>query len=114
MDNKFAQQLKKGVLDMVVLRLVEEKSTYGYEIIQQLEQRGEGFFNLKEGTLYPVLYRLEDSGLIESFWQNGEGRTAPKKYYTITEKGSETYREYRNLWMEFQNCISHICGEGNQ
>lgn len=86
MDNKFAQQLKKGVLDMVVLRLVEEKSTYGYEIIQQLEQRGEGFFNLKEGTLYPVLYRLEDSGLIESFWQNGEGRTAPKKYYTITEK----------------------------
>ena len=69
MDNKFAQQLKKGVLDMVVLRLVEEKSTYGYEIIQQLEQRGEGFFNLKEGTLYPVLYRLEDSGLIESFWQ---------------------------------------------
>lgn len=40
MDNKFAQQLKKGVLDMVVLRLVEEKSTYGYEIIQQLEQRG--------------------------------------------------------------------------
>lgn len=114
MDNKFAQQLKKGVLDMVVLRLVEEKSTYGYEIIQQLEQRGEGFFNLKEGTLYPVLYRLEDSGLIESFWQNGEGRTAPKKYYTITEKGSETYREYRNLWMKFQNCISHICGEGDQ
>ncbi|MFQ7549679.1 MAG: PadR family transcriptional regulator [Blautia marasmi] len=65
---------------------------------------------MKEGTLYPVLYRLEDSGLIESFWQNGEGRTAPKKYDTITEKGSET-TEYRNLWMEFQNCISHICGE---
>ena len=44
MDNKFAQQLKKGVLDMVVLRLVQEKSTYGYEILQNLEQRGEGFF----------------------------------------------------------------------
>lgn len=43
MDNKFAQQLKKGVLDMVVLRLVQEKSTYGYEILQNLEQRGEGF-----------------------------------------------------------------------
>ena len=114
MDNKFAQQLKRGVLDMVVLRLVQEKSTYGYEILQNLEQRGEGFFDLKEGTLYPVLYRLEDSGLIESFWQNGEGRAAPKKYYTITEKGRETYGEYRNLWTHFQSCITKLCGEGDE
>ena len=53
MDNKFAQQLKKGVLDMVVLRLVQEKSTYGYEILQNLEQRGEGFFDLKGSHLRP-------------------------------------------------------------
>ena len=46
--------MKKGVLDMVVLKLVEEKETYGYEIIQELEGRGNGYFNLKEGTLYPV------------------------------------------------------------
>ena len=50
MENKFIQQMKKGVLDMIVLNIIRKKHTYGYELIQKLEREGEGFFDLKEGT----------------------------------------------------------------
>lgn len=112
MEQKFAQQLKKGVLDMVVLRLICEEDTYGYRLLQKLEQRGSGFFDLKEGTLYPVLYRLEDAGLIRSAWQPAEGkRAAPKKYYSATQTGREAYKEYRGVWKEFSACVEGICAE---
>ncbi|MCC2254505.1 PadR family transcriptional regulator [Ruminococcus sp. CLA-AA-H200] len=111
MDNRFAQQMKKGVLDMIVLKLISEKDTYGYELLQELEKRGDGFFDLKEGTLYPVLYRLEDGGLIEASWKNGEGRTVPKKYYRITEDGRKLFAEYRDIWSRFSTCVERICGE---
>lgn len=110
MEGRFVQQMKKGVLDMIVLRYVAEKDTYGYELLQKLEREGDGFFDLKEGTLYPVLYRLEDSGLIGSFWGTETGRSAPKKYYRITEQGRKTYEEYWNVWREFSACVNQICG----
>ena len=110
MEQKFAQQLKKGVLDLVVLSLILKKQRYGYEILQELEQQGERFFQLKEGTLYPVLYRLEDNGLIQASWQMSGGRTAPKKYYQITEGGRKTYEAYADIWKEFQMCVNHLCG----
>ena len=53
MEEKFAQQLKKGVLDMVVLKLISRKQTYGYELLQELEQQGEGFFSLKKELFIP-------------------------------------------------------------
>ena len=106
MEEKFAQQLKKGVLDMVVLKLISRKQTYGYELLQELEQQGEGFFQLKEGTLY----RLEDSGFIEASWKMSEGRTAPKKYYQITEKGKQMYQVYETIWKDFQACVEKLCG----
>ena len=111
MDSRFARQMKKGVLDMVVLRLVAEKETYGYELIQELSERGSGFFDLKEGTLYPVLYRVEDTGLVETFWKNGEGRSTPKKYYCITEKGRETLNDYYSVWKQFEKCVDELCRE---
>ena len=73
---------------MIVLKLVAEKDTYGYELLLELSERGDGFFDLKEGTLYPVLYRLEDSGMIEAFWQNGQRKLhAPVKRMAATFPG---------------------------
>lgn len=95
---------------MIVLKLICEKDTYGYEILQELEKKGGDFFTLKEGTLYPVLYRLEDNGLIISKWQAGEGRNTPKKYYSITETGGKAYEEYQATWKRFQLCIQQMCG----
>jgi len=94
MEPRFEQQLKKGVLEMVVLRFICEKPAYGYELILRLRAESGGLLAVKEGTLYPILYRLEDDGLIEAGWQTPadapvpeKGRTMPKKTYTATPAG---------------------------
>ena len=111
MSEKFVQQMKKGVLDMTVLKLIVEKDTYGYEILQELEHRGAEVFTIKVGPRYPYLYRPEDRGQNSSAWQDGEGRSAPKKYYTVTDKGRRTYAQYWSQWNEFIDCVKCICRE---
>ena len=101
MDSRFSQQLKKGVLEMLVLELICKQPTYGYELLSQLKKRSDGQFQLKEGTLYPILYRLEDDGLIESSWSQGEGRTTPKKIYAPTKAGLEENRSRQQIWHRF-------------
>jgi PadR family transcriptional regulator PadR len=113
MDDRFAQQLKKGVLEMLVLKLICGKSTYGYELLSRLKEDTGGMFVLKEGTLYPILYRLEDEGLIEASWTVGEGRTAPKKIYSSTEKGREENLRRQIHWKEFVTAVNSIL-EGEQ
>jgi PadR family transcriptional regulator PadR len=82
------KQLKKGVIEILILSLLSEEKMYGYQLIQELDRRSSGVFRLKEGTLYPVLYRLEDSKYIESCWeQDDDRRSVPRKYYRITADG---------------------------
>lgn len=64
MNDKYERQMKKGVLDMLVLKLLESEPRYGYQIIQELKDKSGDVFSLKDGTLYPILYRLEDDGLV--------------------------------------------------
>ncbi|GKX68557.1 PadR family transcriptional regulator [Inconstantimicrobium mannanitabidum] len=95
-------QLKKGTLAIIVLKLISEKDMYGYEIIQLLDKISEGYYRVKEGTLYPILYRLEDSGWIESYRViPEEERKIPRKYYRITSAGREALKEQINLWIYF-------------
>lgn len=82
--------MKKGVLDMLVLKLLSEDEKYGYQIISELRDRSRERFLLKEGTLYPILYRLEEDGLVESRWSGAEGRKVPRKYYHISGHGPHT------------------------
>ena len=106
MEGRFYQQLKKGVLEMLVLKLICDGPTYGYGLLQQLKDRSESRFSLKEGTLYPILYRLEDDGLIAAKWSQGEGRTAPKKIYEATEAGREENLRRQILWREFSQTVN--------
>lgn len=108
MDDRFTQQLKKGVLEMLVLELICQKSSYGYELLTRLKERSEGSFALKEGTLYPILYRLEDDGLIASSWSPGEGRAAPKKIYTATDVGRQENLRRQIVWQEFVRTVNNI------
>lgn len=105
MEDRFLQQLKKGVLEMLVLEIICEESTYGYELMSRLKTRSMELFTLKEGTLYPILYRLEDDGMIESAWSAGEGKIAPKKMYRATEKGLQERTRRRQLWHTFANTV---------
>ncbi len=109
MESRFAHQMKKGVLEMLVLDLVCKQPGHGYELIHRLAARSEGFLRTKEGTLYPILYRLEDDGFIVSSWQtSGTGRAAPKKIYTATPSGRSALLAMQAEWQALCRCVQ-VC-----
>ena len=108
MKHKYEQQMKKGVLEMLVLRLLSEEEKYGYQLICELKERSGGMFLLKEGTLYPILYRMEDDGLVTNRWSEPRGREVSKKYYQITGEGRATLAELQELWQAFSGCVSGV------
>lgn len=111
---RFERQLKKGVLEMLVLRLLAQHPSHGYELIQRLRKGSGGMLDLKEGTLYPILYRLEDDGCITSAWQNiapGKQRPTPRKIYTVTPAGQETLSRQLESWNAFAACVKQFCEE---
>lgn len=112
MEDRFMQQLKKGVLEMLVLKLICSQPTYGYELLSRLKDHSQGRFTLKEGTLYPILYRLEDDGLIAAKWSQGEGRTAPKKIYEATPAGVQENIRRQGIWQEFKETVNGFLREG--
>ncbi|MDR1692238.1 MAG: PadR family transcriptional regulator [Oscillospiraceae bacterium] len=108
MDSK---QLKKGVLDILLLKLLSEGTLYGYELMELLGEAGGGSFAAKEGTLSPVLYRLEDAGYIKSVWENTDTRRgAPRKYYTATDRGRERLAGALRELDEFIHAVTNILG----
>ncbi len=111
MNEKYARQMKKGVLDMLMLKLLLPQPKYGYQLISELKEKSCGVFTLKEGTLYPVLYRLEDEMLVESRWREPEGKQLPRKYYAITEQGRETLKDMDRLWRQISAGIRRIMEE---
>lgn len=104
--NKDLNQLKKGVLQLVVLKVLSKHKNYGYEIISEIDAQSNGVFKMKEGTLYPILYRLEDKGFIVSEWQTPERREKAKKYYAITDIGEKKLKELSESWSEIVNAVS--------
>jgi len=94
-------------IDSLLLSLINKQTMYGYQIIKELDARSQGYFKFKEGTLYPALHRLENSGLIEGKWQvlpTGQSR----KYYCLTEKGLSSLAEKKSNWHEFFNAMNLI------
>ncbi|MBE5871532.1 MAG: helix-turn-helix transcriptional regulator [Lachnospiraceae bacterium] len=108
MSDKYERQLKKGVLDMLVLKLLKDQPKYGYQIISELKEKSGAAFVLKDGTLYPILYRLEDDGLVAARWSSAEGRQVPRKYYEITEKGSTELTQIYRTWKGIEEGIDKI------
>ena len=114
MEDRLLQQLKKGVLEMLVLEMVCERPTYGYELLTRLKEKSGGLFSMKEGTLYPILYRLEDDGMIEAAWSKQEGRTAPKKIYTATNARRTRRLRHQEMWREFVSTVNGFYGDDAQ
>jgi PadR family transcriptional regulator, regulatory protein PadR len=101
------RELLNSNIESLLLCLIERQPMYGYQIIKELENRSQGYFQFKEGTLYPALHRLENSGHIQGKWEvlaSGQQR----KYYHITEKGYESVREKRSHRNEFFTAMNLI------
>ena len=107
MGDRFAQQLKKGVLEMLVLKLICEKPAYGYELLSELRKSSQGRFCLKEGTLYPILTRQKNAGLLTSRWEESP-QGPPRKYYSLTDKGREYLASLDEAWEELVGQIQMI------
>lgn len=111
MQGRYEQQMKKGVLEMLVLKQLEKEERYGYQLISRLKDKRGGLFALKEGTLYPILYRLEDDGLVVSRWSQPQGKEVSRKYYVITEEGKKGLKELSVLWRDFSAQVSKMMEE---
>lgn len=109
MDDKYEQQFKKGALEMVLLSVISRGRTYGYEIILKLNESGAPLFeHIKEGTLYPVLYRLEDAGLVTSELSTSKTNGRTKKYYEITASGMRVLQDMQAFWQSYKACIDKL------
>ena len=104
---KHERELLKGNTNLLLLRLISYQPTYGYQIIKELEEKSNGYFQFKEGTLYPALHRLEKEGLIE-----GKRLKLPngleRRYYFITSKGQKALTEQLAVWQNFSSAVDLI------
>ena len=102
----------RGHLETMVLSVLEGGEAHGFEIWRRLEDAGSGALRLKEGSLYPALYRLEDAGLIRSVWEkpSTERRGARRRVYHVTRKGTRRLNEGRAEWQQFVNVVGGILG----
>lgn len=99
-------QFKKGVLELCVLSLLDEKDCYGYELVNEISKN----ILIAEGTIYPLLKRLKDEGYVTTYLtESPEG--PPRKYYRITEAGRSTKALLSKEWFSFLEGVSRIIKE---
>lgn len=95
-------QLKKGLLDTVLLASLAKEDSYGYRIVQEVSQ----VIPISESTLYPILRRLENTGSLRTYSIEYSGRL--RKYYSITDTGRKKVKEFLNEWHELSNVYNFI------
>jgi PadR family transcriptional regulator, regulatory protein PadR len=97
-----------GQLDSLILAIVAEEPAHGYVVLQRLQQRSSGAFELAEGTLYPALHRLERDGLLASSWSTGSGRR--RRIYEATPAGRSALQKRRREWRRFSTAVEAVLG----
>lgn len=106
---KINKELMKGSTSILVLALLSREDMYGYQISRRLSLDTGNIFEMKEGTLYPMLHSLENEKAVESYWldaENGKHR----KYYRITDHGRKLLNEKQREWESYSNAINTVLG----
>src|SRR5215218_4164786 len=101
------RELKRGSLELIVLHLLEPGEAYGYEIVTKLSTQTNGALGVTDGTLYPVLYRLERLGFVAVRWETPE-RGVPRKYYRLTDSGRDELARLKHEWNAFVSAIAKL------
>lgn len=102
-------KLLSGTVEMLILQVVQPDPVYGYRIVQEVLARSGGVFELKEGSLYPALHRLERNGFLSSYWvETEDGRR--RKYYRITLEGKAALAAKRDEWRQFSMGVDGVLG----
>lgn len=98
----FIQELRRGVIILAVLSQLYEEQ-YGYSLMKRLEDQG---MQIDQGTLYPLLRRLEEQNILESKWQVESSR--PRKYYLLSDFGKEIMKEMTGEWSRIKQTVDHL------
>ena len=101
------RELKRGSLELVVLHLLSLGEAYGYEIVTSLAERTNGSLEITDGTLYPVLYRLERAGYVAVRWETPQ-RGVPRKYYRLTKAGQAELGQLTHEWNTFATAMTRL------
>ena len=105
----FDRELIKGSTSLILLQLLNERDMYGYELVKEMEKRSGNALEVKEGTLYPALHKLESKGYVETYWQEQEKGPA-RKYYKILDEGKVILTEKTKEWGKFVSMMNGIIG----
>jgi DNA-binding PadR family transcriptional regulator len=106
-DDRISSDLIRGHIDTMLLRVLAERDSYGYEIVKTISQKSGGAYELKEPSLYTSLKRLEKESLIESYWGE-ESQGGRRKYYHLTPKGGTQLAAAIQQWQAAQQVINAI------
>jgi len=107
------RELKRGALELIVLHLLAPGEAYGYEIVSKLTAETDGALEVTDGTLYPVLYRLERAGYVAVRWETPE-RGVPRKYYALTDTGREHLQRLTGDWTKFAGAMARLLGNNER
>ena len=105
----FSRELKKGSTELLVLALLDARSRHGYELGKLIESRSRGRLKFRIGSLYPILCRLEDKGLITGRWVEKAGERR-RRFYRLTSAGRAMLANQRTVWHEFISAVNQILG----
>ncbi len=103
---KADKSLISGSTAMLLLKLLSEKDMYGYEMIETLKGRSQNVFELKAGTLYPLLHQLEEKSFLQSYEKEVLGKV--RKYYSITKAGQKQLKQKETEWKEYAGAVAKI------
>lgn len=104
---KFRKELIGATTTTLILAVLKESETHGYEIVRRVDELSGGLFEWQEGTIYPVLHKLELAGLIEGRWAIGE-TGKKRRVYAITREGSSALKAQRKEWEIFSTTVSRM------
>lgn len=105
-----AREQEPGGMELLILHLLRYRDRYGYEIISELSLRSENVFQLKEGTLYPLLHRLEKNQLVETYETKYENRV--RRYYHLTKRGLQCLETKTEEWNVYAKAVNAVLCTG--
>ncbi len=104
------KSLISGSVTMLLLKLLDERDMYGYEMIATLRERSQNVFELKAGSLYPLLHGLEDKNVVTSYEKEVIGKT--RKYYSLTKEGRNLLNHKEKEWKEYAKAVTDVLALG--
>mgnify|MGYP001014332979 CR=1 FL=1 len=105
-----SKELLKGYIDIILINLINKKNMYGYEIAKYISEVSNGTFEIKEGTIYLALKRLDKNNLVTSYWQDNKDNGMKRKYYSMTEQGRNFMNQKNNEWIFIKDIIDKFVG----